>query len=136
MQLLAQFIAPIVSLWVIHSAIFTSAAFVNGMRETVISGRHGRDKMSVEHRIQMLKDWRLCIAATILVCFIFSGIVAAASFTTSEILMQWVGGALAIYSFACGVGFIICAKGDDKLMEMAIRLQLPVAPGASATPAA
>jgi hypothetical protein len=124
MALLTQFIAPIVSLWVIHTAIFSSAAFVNGMRETVVSGRYGRDEISVKHRMQMWKDWRLCIAATIVVCFIFAGIVAAASFTASETLMRWVGGALAIYSFACGVGFIICARGDDELMETAIDSQL------------
>lgn len=124
MDLLTQFIAPVVSLWVIHSAIFSSAAFVNGMRETVVTGRYGSDGISVKHRMQIWADWRLCVAATIVVCFIFTGIVAAASFTASETLMQWAGGALAIYSLACGVGFIICSRGDDELMETAIDAQL------------
>jgi hypothetical protein len=122
MELLTQFIAPIVSLWVIHNTIFYSAGFVNKMRETVISGLYEGERITKEHRRAILIDWTLCIAATIAVCMIFAGIVLAISIALLEdYLMKWIGVAIAFYPTICAVGFLICSIADLKLMLKAVQ---------------
>ena len=121
MDLLTQFIAPIVGLWVIHNAIFTSAEMVNKMRETVISGIYCGDPITPDHRDAIFTDWKLCIAATILVCLLFTIIVAAVSTALSEKpLIRWTGYAIAFYTFACAAGFARCSWTDAKLMALSI----------------
>jgi hypothetical protein len=49
MEPLTQFLTPIAGLWVIHNAIFSSAGFVNKMRETVITGTYEKERLMHEH---------------------------------------------------------------------------------------
>lgn len=127
MEPLTQFIAPILSLWVIHNAIFASAKFVNGMRETVISGFHGGNPISPKHRRAIRLDWRLCMLATVLVCAIFGLLVLLVG---EQILedqrLEWVPIAIAAYPFGCAVGFSICWITDHKLMREVERAGWPV----------
>jgi hypothetical protein len=132
MDLLAQFIAPIAGLWVIHNAIFSSARFVNEMRETVISGLYDRKSITAEHQQAIGVDWKLCVAATVAVCLIFSVIVVA---TTAALSTTWlafcIGIAIALYPFICACGFVRCSIQDWKLMSSAIennRTRLPDSP--------
>ncbi|MEA3041607.1 MAG: hypothetical protein QOC65_1096 [Sphingomonadales bacterium] len=121
MDLLAQLIAPIVSLWVIHNAIFSSARFVNEMRETVISGKYDRDAIAPDHGDAILADWKLCIRATIGVCLIFVIILCAVSYElVEELPVWWIGYAIALYPLLCAGGFAVCARGDKRLMKKAI----------------
>ena len=112
MEALTQFIAPIVSLWVIHNAILSSAKFVNRMRETVISGLYEGVGITVAHQRALRLDWLLCIGATVGVCIIFAGIVVAVALTfNAGSLMRWAGFAIALYPALCAVGFLICSVG-------------------------
>jgi hypothetical protein len=121
MEYLTQFVAPIVSLWVIHNAIFSSARFVNEMRETVISGWYEGQPITREHRRVILADWRLCIWATIAVCLIFAAIVLTVSITLSDdLLILLIGVAIACYPVICAGGFAKCSIADRKLMVKAI----------------
>ncbi|HEX8364719.1 MAG TPA: hypothetical protein VF603_05480 [Allosphingosinicella sp.] len=121
MELLTQLIAPVVSLWVIHNAIFSSARVVNEMRETVISGRYDREPIAPDHSDCILSDWELCILATIGVCLIFVIILCAISYELSERLpVWWIGYAIAVYPLLCAGGFAKCAWGDRRLMKAAI----------------
>lgn len=121
MESLTQFIAPILGLWVIHNAIFSSARFVNEMRETVVSGFYERERVEPEHRLAILLDWLLCIAATIAVCAIFAGIVIAVSAGLSPSpLIQRTGYAIAAYPVMCAFGFLFCSLGDLRLMARAV----------------
>lgn len=121
MELPTEFIAPVIGLWVIHNAIFSSARFVNEMRETVVSGRYEREKITPEHGRAILLDWLLCVAATIAVCLIFAGIVIVVSFGLAQSpLLQRTGYAIAAYPVMCAFGFLFCSLGDLKLMARAI----------------
>jgi hypothetical protein len=65
MELLSQLITPVASLWVIHNAIFTSAGFVNKMRETVITAVYEKERIGREHQKAIFIDWLLCMCAVL-----------------------------------------------------------------------
>ena len=133
MELLAQFIGPILSLWVIHNAIFASARFVNKMRETVISGFHDGKAITVGHRETIRLDWRLCMLATVAVCMIFGLLVLLVG---GQILedrrFDWVPFAIAIYPFGCALGFCVCWWSDHKLMKKIEQAGWPIGTESSA----
>ncbi len=135
MESLTQFVAPILSLWVIHNAIFSSARFVNEMRETVILGKYDRDPITPDHGDVILTDWKLCIRATIGVCLIFVLILFGVSYELSEDLpVWWIGYAIALYPLICAGGFAVCARGDKRLMKAAIATQRDRLAGSSIAP--
>lgn len=133
MEFLTQFIAPILSLWVIHTAIFSSAKFVNEMRETVITGVYCGTRIKPDHRRRILWDWILCILGTILVCLIFAVLVyIVGSELLKDTRLAWVPFAIAFYPVCCAFGFALCSAWDFTAMRAAERADTGKAADASA----
>jgi hypothetical protein len=121
MEGLQNFLAPLVSLWAVHNAIFYSAGFVNRMREMVISGIDGNARLSTRHRKAVFIDWILCMAATILVSLLFGGILIGVSWTMPQLAsVRWALVLVAAYPIVCSALFIVCSVMDVKLMRQAL----------------
>ena len=55
-QYVAPFVTPLAGLWVIHNASFSSAGFVNKMRETMVSGVYEKENLTREHAKAFLSE--------------------------------------------------------------------------------
>jgi len=119
LEAIVPLITPIGGLWVIHSTIFSSAEFVNKMRETVVTGLYDGHHISSPHRKAMLVDWVLCMLAVEAVCFMFSGIIIAAAVFILTGLFFWIALVIASYPLLCGVFFGVCSVSDFRLMRHA-----------------
>jgi hypothetical protein len=121
---LTTLLTPIAGLWGIHNAIFSSAAFVNKMRETVITGAYEGQTLTRTHQRAIFIDWVLCMLAVVTVCLIFAGVVLAVALTLAAAadakLMKWAGIAIAAYPAICAILFSICSIADALLMLEAI----------------
>lgn len=125
-----------------HNAIFASAAFVNKMRETVVSGCDGAVRLSLDHRRAIFVDWCLCMVATIVVCCLFAAILFVVGFsvgqnTGDDRVLAYGLVLVGSYPAICAVLFVGCGIMDVRLIRRALQdVARDIPPGSEAGNAA
>lgn len=126
-------IAPIGAFWVAFQNLWSAAKFVNEIRETIVTGRHGGADLSLEHRKALFFDWQLSMAGTILAALVFGSITfwlgdyieSNASEPISKIgtATQFV----AAFPFLVAFCFGLCGASDIRLIRHALMRSIPAA---------
>jgi hypothetical protein len=108
------------SLLVFHLAIFYSVRFVNGIRESIITGRTHDRAMTVGHRSLLLLDWAMCMGGCICFVLVYGGVVFWFSSRLDDLGSAWLLMAVGGYALFAGAGMVVCGIYDARFMFEAL----------------
>jgi hypothetical protein len=112
-------LAPLASFWLAMEGFMKATTFMNGMRETIISGVIGDHKLTIFHRETIFVDWCLSMIGFIIsntmlsiVIFLLSELVDGAQFAIL---------AVALTTFLGAILFMICGISDYRAISRTLR---------------
>ena len=124
MDILQSAFLPLGAFWIALQTITSSVTFVNGMRETIVTGQYDGNPLSVRHRYAIRYDWILSMCGITLMLLTFSVVIFwlaySQAFTTGEeisVAMIIVG----VATFFGGILFILCGISDYRLIQWTLR---------------
>ena len=108
-------LAPLAAFWVAMEGFNKTATFVNGMRDTIMSGVMGSTQLTLHHRQAMFVDWRLSIIGFIVADIIFSAIIFSLAGIAQKVAIGIYG--VALSTFLGAILFIICGISDYRAIK-------------------
>jgi hypothetical protein len=117
-------VLPLAAFWVIFKTLVDAADFVNKMRDKVVSGMDGGNRLDLRHRKAMRTDWIFSVSFTVLSTFLFSGLIFwIAAYIHNDpktAPATFVICLVACFPLLAGVLFIVVGVSDMRLMNTAL----------------
>ena len=124
MSTLEYYFLPLGAFWVAIQTILGSIAFVNNMRETIVTGQYDGVPLTIRHRYAMRFDWTLSMIGLISGLFMFSIVIFWLAYAQANALGGKISVAMLIVGIATflgGVLFVLCGISDHRLMQFVLR---------------
>ena len=122
MDTLQSAFLPLGAFWVAFQAIQGSTSFVNGMRETIVTGQLNGVSLTIRHRHAIRFDWLLSMCSTVFALFLFSGVIFwLALHTQAPLNVSPAMIAVGVSTFLGGLLFTICGISDYRLIQFTLR---------------
>ena len=113
-------IAPLAAFWVALDGFLKIAAFTNGLRDSILSGKIGANDITLAHKRVLYIDWKLTMAGYTKTVVVFGFILLRlAELTGSKVSIQ----GLAFTVFVGAILFVICGIHDSQAIRQCIRNQ-------------
>ncbi|MFM9046970.1 MAG: hypothetical protein ACKOOH_04830 [Cyanobium sp.] len=113
-------IAPLAAFWVALDGFLKIAAFTNGLRDSILSGKIGSNDITLAHKRVLYIDWKLTMAGYTGTVVVFGFILLGlAGLTGSKVPIQ----GLAFTVFVGAILFVICGIHDSRAIQQCITRQ-------------